>query len=144
MARAWVLATARPGDPELDVRIADTGASGRPAGRRSRSSKDLAGAVAATEPTEPVLVEALTSGSACSAATRRRGRIRSSRPARRCPCRDRGAARAGVVVSDEIGVGLVPIHGGARSFRDLGGLAHQRIAAQADVVDLSWPASRCG
>ncbi len=39
-----------------------------------------------------------------------------------------------VVVSDEIGLGMVPMHPGARSFRDLAGLVHQRFAAQADEV----------
>ena len=40
-----------------------------------------------------------------------------------------------VIVSDEIGLGLVPMHAGARAFRDLVGLCHQRIAAAADVVE---------
>jgi adenosylcobinamide kinase/adenosylcobinamide-phosphate guanylyltransferase len=41
-----------------------------------------------------------------------------------------------VVVSDEIGLGMVPMHAGARTFRDLVGLVHQRFAARADEVTL--------
>jgi adenosylcobinamide kinase/adenosylcobinamide-phosphate guanylyltransferase len=41
-----------------------------------------------------------------------------------------------VVISDEIGLGMVPMHAGSRSFRDLVGLVHQRFAAQADTVHL--------
>ena len=47
------------------------------------------------------------------------------------------AWRAGdpvVVVSDEIGLGMVPMHAGSRAFRDLVGLVHQRFAAEADQV----------
>jgi adenosylcobinamide kinase / adenosylcobinamide-phosphate guanylyltransferase len=39
-----------------------------------------------------------------------------------------------VVVSDEIGLGLVPMDPGSRAFRDLQGLVHQRLAAAADEV----------
>jgi adenosylcobinamide kinase/adenosylcobinamide-phosphate guanylyltransferase len=41
-----------------------------------------------------------------------------------------------VVVSDEIGLGMVPLDPGARAFRDLQGLVHQRLAAAADEVHL--------
>ena len=41
-----------------------------------------------------------------------------------------------VIVSDEVGWGIVPMHAGARVYRDLAGIAHQRIAAMADEVHL--------
>jgi adenosylcobinamide kinase/adenosylcobinamide-phosphate guanylyltransferase len=41
-----------------------------------------------------------------------------------------------VVVSDDIGGGMVPLDPLARAFRDLVGIAHQRIAAAADEVVL--------
>jgi adenosylcobinamide kinase/adenosylcobinamide-phosphate guanylyltransferase len=41
-----------------------------------------------------------------------------------------------VVVSDEIGLGMVPMDPVARSFRDLQGIVHQRLAALADEVVL--------
>jgi adenosylcobinamide kinase/adenosylcobinamide-phosphate guanylyltransferase len=40
------------------------------------------------------------------------------------------------VVSDEVGSGIVPMHAGARAYRDLVGIAHQRLAEQADQVHL--------
>ena len=39
-----------------------------------------------------------------------------------------------VVVSNEVGAGLVPTYPSGRLFRDLLGLANQRLAAQADTV----------
>jgi adenosyl cobinamide kinase/adenosyl cobinamide phosphate guanylyltransferase len=41
-----------------------------------------------------------------------------------------------VAVSDEIGLGMVPMDGLARSFRDLQGIVHQRLATRADEVVL--------
>ena len=41
-----------------------------------------------------------------------------------------------VVVSDDVGGGIVPMHPGARAFRDLAGIVHQRLAARADEVVL--------
>ena len=42
-----------------------------------------------------------------------------------------------IVVSDEVGGGIVPMHPGARAFRDLAGIVHQRLAAIADEVVLT-------
>jgi adenosylcobinamide kinase/adenosylcobinamide-phosphate guanylyltransferase len=39
-----------------------------------------------------------------------------------------------IVVSNEVGAGLVPVYPSGRLFRDLLGLANQRLAAQADAV----------
>jgi adenosylcobinamide kinase/adenosylcobinamide-phosphate guanylyltransferase len=98
---------------------------------------DLAGAIASTEPAEPVLVDGLTLwlatllgdgtpaidpllegpvAAALDAITRRPG--------------------AAVVVSDEVGLGIVPMHANARVYRDLVGIAHQRLAALADEAYL--------
>lgn len=41
-----------------------------------------------------------------------------------------------VVVSNEVGLGIVPDNALARRFRDEAGILHQRIAAQADAVTL--------
>jgi len=135
--RAWFLATAWHGDPELDDRI-----------RRHRSERpadwptidvglDLAAAIDATAPSEPVLLDGLTlwlstllgddvpgidgllDGPVAAAVTAI-------------------GARPGpvVVVSDEVGLGTVPMHPNARAYRDLVGIAHQRLASQADAVYL--------
>jgi adenosylcobinamide kinase/adenosylcobinamide-phosphate guanylyltransferase len=42
-----------------------------------------------------------------------------------------------VVVSDEIGLGMVPMDAGSRLFRDLQGIVHQRLAGLADEVVLT-------
>ena len=39
-----------------------------------------------------------------------------------------------IVVSDEMGLGMVPMDPVGRAFRDLAGLVHQRFAAAADEV----------
>ena len=39
-------------------------------------------------------------------------------------------------MSDDVGGGIVPMHAGARAYRDLVGLVHQRFAAAADEVAL--------
>ena len=56
------------------------------------------------------------------------------------------AAYAGpvIVVSNEVGGGIVPLNALARRFRDLAGETNQRFAAQADqvvmaVAGLAWP-----
>ncbi len=41
-----------------------------------------------------------------------------------------------VLVSNEVGLGIVPDNALARRFRDAAGLLHQRLAARADAVDL--------
>jgi len=135
--RAWFLATAARGDPELERRI-DRHRQARPASWPTIDvGTDLAAAVGRTEPSEPVLVEGLTLWLSTLAGVE---------PADPDPILDGAVAsalaaishRTGpvVVVSDEIGLGLVPMHPGARSFRDLVGLVHQRVAAQADEVRL--------
>ena len=41
-----------------------------------------------------------------------------------------------MLVSNELGLGLVPIEPSARAFRDLSGRVNQRIAAEADEAYL--------
>jgi adenosylcobinamide kinase / adenosylcobinamide-phosphate guanylyltransferase len=131
--RAWFLGTAWHGDPELDDRI-----------RRHRSERpadwptidvglDLAEAIDATSPSEPLLldgftlwlsallgddvpdIDALLDGPVAEAL--------AAIDARPGPV---------VVVSDEVGLGTVPMHPNARAYRDLVGIAHQRLATLAD------------
>ena len=47
-------------------------------------------------------------------------------------CRD--ASCSLVIVSNEVGLGIVPDNPSARMFRDLSGLIHQKISRQADEV----------
>ena len=39
-----------------------------------------------------------------------------------------------IIVSNEVGLGIVPDNPSARMFRDLSGLIHQKISRQADEV----------
>ena len=135
--RAWVLATAIPGDPELDRRIARHRAD-RPAGWPTVDvGTDLAAALQRTDPADPVLIEGLTLWLSALVGDD----PLDPDPVLDGPLADALAAiarRPGpvVIVSDELGIGLAPMHPGARSFRDLVGLVHQRVAAQADEVEL--------
>jgi adenosylcobinamide kinase/adenosylcobinamide-phosphate guanylyltransferase len=135
--RAWFLATAWPGDPELDDRIRRHRAE-RPADWPTIDvGADLAAAIGATTPDEPLLIDGLTLWLST---------ILGDEPAPidallDGPVADALAAlveRPGpvVIVSDDVGGGIVPMHAGARAYRDLVGLAHQRVAAAADEVVL--------
>jgi len=135
--RAWFLATARPGDPELDQRIAGH--------RRERPADwptievgaDLAAALGQTEPADPVLIDGLT----LWLSTVLGDGTPDIDPVLDGPIRAALEAidtRPGpvVVVSDEVGSGTVPMHAGARAYRDLVGITHQRLAAMADEAYL--------
>jgi adenosylcobinamide kinase / adenosylcobinamide-phosphate guanylyltransferase len=134
-ATVTYLATARPGDPELDDRI-ERHRRSRPASWPTiEVGADLAGAIRAAEPESTLLLDGLTLwlsavagdapadvdaildgpfAGAVGAIRERPGRV--------------------VVVSDELGLGMVPLSPVARAFRDLQGIAHQRLAADADEV----------
>jgi adenosylcobinamide kinase/adenosylcobinamide-phosphate guanylyltransferase len=135
--RVWFLATAWPGDPELDDRIARHRAA-RPASWPTVAvGPDLAAALAQTDPDEPVLIDGLTlwlstllGDDAPAIDPILDGPVAAGLAAI--------AARPGpvIVVSDEVGSGIVPMHAGARAYRDLVGITHQRVAALADEAYL--------
>lgn len=137
--RVWFLATAWPGDPEMDDRIARH--------RRERPSTwptidvgvDLAGALARTDPREPVLVDGLTLWlSALLGDEVTSSDIDHLLDGPVASGLEAIAVRTGpvIVVSDDVGGGIVPMDAVARAYRDLVGVAHQRIAAAADEVHL--------
>jgi adenosylcobinamide kinase/adenosylcobinamide-phosphate guanylyltransferase len=127
------LATAVPGDPELDERIA-LHRRDRPAGWTTiEVGSDLAGAIASVDAGATILLDGLTLWVSLVVGDVRPdvmaladGPIEAVRAAI--------AAHAGpvVVVSDEIGSGLVPLDPLSRAFVDLLGIAHQRLVADAD------------
>jgi adenosylcobinamide kinase/adenosylcobinamide-phosphate guanylyltransferase len=135
--RVWFLATAFPGDPELDGRIARHRAV-RPASWPTiEVGTDLVASLARTGPDEPVLIDgftlwlsALLGDDDTTIDPILDGPVAAALAAI--------AARSGpvIVVSDEVGSGIVPMHAGARAYRDLVGIAHQRLAGQADEVHL--------
>lgn len=135
--RAWFLATAARGDPELERRI-ERHRQARPESWPTIDvGTDLAAAVDRAPASEPVLVEGLPLWLSA---------LVGDEPVELDPILDGAVASAlaaigrhagpVVVVSDEIGLGMIPMHAGARSFRDLVGLVHQRVAGQADEVRL--------
>jgi adenosylcobinamide kinase / adenosylcobinamide-phosphate guanylyltransferase len=135
--RAWFLATAWPGDPEMDDRI-ERHRRERPADWPTiEVGADLAAAIERTAPDEPMLLDGLTLWLST---------ILGDEPTALDPLLEGPVAAAleaiarrpgpAVVVSDDVGGGIVPMHAGARAYRDLVGMVHQRIAAQADEVHL--------
>jgi len=46
----------------------------------------------------------------------------------------RATATRVVVITNELGLGLVPMEASARRFRDLAGQVNQQVAAEADAV----------
>jgi adenosylcobinamide kinase/adenosylcobinamide-phosphate guanylyltransferase len=132
---ATFVATARPGDPELDDRIARHRADRPSAWPTLDAGADLAATIRRADPDAPLLVEGLTLWLSSLA---------GDEPAAVDPLLDGPVAAALaaiaahrgplVVVSDELGLGMVPLHPLSRAFRDLTGLVHQRFAAAADEV----------
>ena len=135
--RAWFLATAWAGDEELDDRIRRHRAE-RPADWPTIDvGDDLAGAIARTAPSEPILVDGLT----LWLSTLLGDGTPDIDPILEGPVAaayDALTDRPGpaVVVSDEVGLGTVPMHPNTRAYRDLVGIAHQRLAAIVDEAYL--------
>ncbi len=135
--RAWFLGTAWAGDPELDDRIARHQRERPTTWPTVEVGADLVAALALTEPSEPVLIDGLT----LWLSTILGDGVPAIDPILDGPVAAGLAAidaRPGpvVVVSDEVGLGIVPMHAGARAYRDLVGITHQRIAAMADEAYL--------
>ena len=130
------IATARTGDPDLDERIAGHRAH-RPAGWRTiESGLELASAIAtapgADRPEAVILIDCLTLWVSALVEV-----DRPIEPAWRDLEAALAAARAAVlVVSDEVGHGVVPAFELGRRFRDELGWLNQRVAAAADEVVL--------
>ena len=129
----WVyVATAEPFDAEMTARIAEH--RGRRGGQWQtiEAPLDLAGAIAGAPASATVLVDCLTlwlnnlmfNNRDIDAETQR---LEAALAARQAPT---------VLVSNEVGSGIVPDNAEARRFRDLQGRLNQRIAARADRVVL--------
>ena len=129
----WIyLATAQALDAEMAERIAAHRARRGAGWRTTEAPHELALALASAPPGAPVLVDCLTLwlsnrmlanvdveaeiGRVEEALDRRTGTV--------------------VVVSNEVGLGIVPDNALARRFRDLQGRLNQRMAAHADRVVL--------
>jgi adenosylcobinamide kinase / adenosylcobinamide-phosphate guanylyltransferase len=127
------VATALLGDPELDDRIG-LHRRDRPAEWQTiEPTLDLAGAIARVAPGTTILLDGLTlwlsrfmDGPGADVFAIVDGPVEALREAL---ARHTGPA---IVVSDEIGLGLVPMDPVSRAFRDILGIAHQRLVAMAD------------
>jgi adenosylcobinamide kinase/adenosylcobinamide-phosphate guanylyltransferase len=127
------LATALPGDPELDERIALHRRDRPAAWATIEAGRDLAAAIASVDDDATILLDGLTLWVSLVV-----GDVRSDVMALADgPVEEVRAAIAAhpgpvVVVSDEVGSGLVPLDPLSRAFVDLLGIAHQRLVADAD------------
>jgi len=150
------VATARAGDPELDLRIVLHRASRPAVWPVLEAGADLAAAVRSvpadrvllldsltlwvstlTEPAqgiawEPTVAEPAEGIASASTLAERAEGIAARWDALDAVIRARTAAT--VIVSDEIGLGMVPLDAEARRFRDELGWLHQRVAERADEV----------
>ena len=128
------VATALPGDSELDERIA-LHRRDRPAGWSTiEPGRELVAAIEAIEPATTILLDGLTlwvsllldGAGSPDVMTIADGPIDDLRAAL--------SAHGGpaIVVSDEVGLGLVPMDPIGRAFRDILGIAHQRLVDDAD------------
>lgn len=124
------VATARPGDVELDARIAAHRADRPAAWRTIETDADLSRAIAGAPPQHVLLIDSLTLwvSAAMEQPAPVRDRWRSAREAL-----DQ-RLRPVIIVSDEVGLGIVPEHALVRAFRDELGWIHQSAAAWADEV----------
>ena len=131
------LATARPGDPELERRI-ESHRRARPASWPTIDvGVDLQAAIREAPDDRTILLDGLTlwlSSTFEASHSDIDGFIAG--PVTAALDAIEGRAGAVVVVSDEIGLGMVPMDAGAREFRDLIWLVHQRLAAEAHEVYL--------
>jgi adenosylcobinamide kinase/adenosylcobinamide-phosphate guanylyltransferase len=127
------IATAVPGDDELDDRIRRHRADRPTDWTTIEAGHDLAGAIRAVPPGATILLDGLTLWASL---------ILADDPSRVDAVLDGAFADASaaiadhdgpvVVVSDEVGLGSVPLDPLGRAFRDLLGIAHQRLVAASD------------
>ena len=123
------IATAQPLDPEMAARIAEHRARRGDDWRTVEAPLELPEALAA-DPAMPALVDCLTlwlsnlllAGRAVAAAA---DALEAALGVRAAPT---------ALVSNEVGLGIVPDNALARAFRDEAGRLHQRLAARADRV----------
>jgi adenosylcobinamide kinase / adenosylcobinamide-phosphate guanylyltransferase len=128
----WIyVATAEPGDAEMAERIARHRARRGAGWTTLETPRDLVGALAAYG-TKPMLVDCLTLW--LSNALLARAEVIAE-----IECLEAALAQAEgplVLVTNEVGFGIVPDNPLGRRFRDAQGLLNQRIASRADRVVL--------
>lgn len=131
--RRVFVATAEPGDAEMAERIARHVRERGPAWRTLECPMDLEAAFAGLRDVDVVLLDCLTfwiSNLLCRGLTEDEAlaRVRSWEE------RVREVPYHLVVVTNEVGLGLVPETPLGRAFRDVAGRAHQLLAARANEI----------
>jgi adenosylcobinamide kinase/adenosylcobinamide-phosphate guanylyltransferase len=134
----YYLATAEALDAEMAQRIANHRAERGPDWRTIEEPLDLLKGLGQAEPGSPVLLDCLTLWLSNAIGQDPDGRDFDAILERLGAFLGGAAKRAGplIIVSNEVGGGLVPIDPVSRFFRDISGLAHQMIAKEADSVYL--------
>jgi adenosylcobinamide kinase/adenosylcobinamide-phosphate guanylyltransferase len=129
----WIyVATAHPGDAEMAERIARHRARRGDGWQTHEAPHDLAAAIGAPPKDAPMLIDCLTvwlSNRMLADAD-----IEQETGALEAALAQRGSRI--VLVSNEVGAGIVPENALARRFRDAQGRLNQRLAARADTVVL--------
>jgi adenosylcobinamide kinase/adenosylcobinamide-phosphate guanylyltransferase len=126
------IATARADDDEMRARIARHVADRGPGWETIEEPLDLVGALAASDGRGPRLVDCLT---LWLSNLLFRGDDWEPRAAALVDTLVRQASPV-VLVSNEVGMGIVPDNALAREFRDAQGWLNQRVAACADEVEV--------
>lgn len=124
------IATAQAYDDEMRARIAEHRARRSPDWHTIDAPMALPEALRAVPPGRPVLVDCLTLWLTNLVLAERDIAIATGEL--RAACRE--AQGPVVLVSNEVGLGIVPENALARRFRDEAGRLHQRLASQADRV----------
>jgi len=119
-------------DPEMRERIAHHRAS-RPQGFKTVEDTYDLGAIAREHPDHCLILDCLTLW--LFVQTERQRSEAEILAELETGLKGRGRARW-VIVSNEIGLGVVPLSAETRAFRDLAGRANQRVAALAEHVEL--------
>lgn len=124
------IATAQAYDDEMRARIAEHRAR-RPSGWDTIDAPlDLPAAIGAVPAGRPILVDCLTLWLSNLMLAERDTAAAGAKLLRAC----RAASGPVVLVSNEVGLGIVPENALARRFRDEAGRLHQRLAEQAQRV----------
>ena len=132
--RRVYVATAEPGDDEMRERIARHRAERGDDLETIEEPLDLAAALRRSAAADVVVVDCLTLWLANllvrgDAPEEVLARLDEALAAPRAPC--------AIVVTNEVGMGIVPDSPLGRAFRDLAGRAHQRLAAAADEIHVA-------
>lgn len=132
--RLIMIATAQALDAEMTERIARHQAEREGAWTTIEAPLDLAGAVRGLAPGDVAVIDCLT----LWLANQMMAEAQIAPAVADLVEALAGSPAALVVISNEVGQGIVPDNALARRFRDEAGWMHQKVAAAADRVEVIW------